>query len=62
MPQVTESTVVGGPIGEVWALLRDFAAIGDWHPALPPAEIEDGPATASAASGSSRWPTVTGRP
>jgi hypothetical protein len=44
MPQVTESTVVGGPVGEVWALLRDFAAIGDWHPALPPAEIEDGPA------------------
>ena len=44
MPQVTESTVVGGPVDEVWALLRDFAAIGDWHPALPPAEIENGPA------------------
>jgi len=44
MPQVTESTVAGAPVGEVWALLRDFAAIGDWHPALPPAEIEDGPA------------------
>ena len=44
MPRITESTVVGGPVGEVWALLRDFAAIGDWHPALPSAEIEDGPA------------------
>ncbi len=44
MPQVTESTVVGAPVSEVWALLRDFAAIGDWHPALPPAEIEYGPA------------------
>jgi hypothetical protein len=44
MPQITESTVVGSPVSEVWALLRDFAAIGDWHPALPPAEIEDGPA------------------
>jgi hypothetical protein len=44
MPQVTESTVVGGPVGAVWALLRDFAAIGNWQPALPPAEIEDGPA------------------
>jgi Polyketide cyclase / dehydrase and lipid transport len=43
MPQITESTVVSAPAGEVWALLRDFAAIGDWHPALPPAEIEDGP-------------------
>ena len=62
MPQVTESTVVGAPASEVWALLRDFAAIGDWHPALPSAEIEDGRRTASAASGSSRWPAVTGRP
>ena len=44
MPQITESTVVGAPAGEVWTLLRDFAAIGDWHPALPPAEIEGGPA------------------
>jgi len=44
MPQVTESTIVGAPAGEVWALLRDFGAIGSWHPALPPAEIEDGPA------------------
>ena len=33
MPQITESTMVGAPAGEVWALLRDFAAIGDWHPA-----------------------------
>ena len=44
MPQVTESTVVGGAVSEVWALLRDFGAIGVWHPALPPAEIQDGPA------------------
>jgi len=44
MPQIVTSTVVAGPAGEVWALLRDFAAIGDWHPALPPCEIEDGPA------------------
>src|SRR5512135_3495179 len=44
MPRITQSTIVGAPVGEVWALLRDFGAIGDWHPALPPAEIEDGPA------------------
>ena len=44
MPQVMTSTVVSSPAGEVWALLRDFAAIGDWHPALPPARIEGGPA------------------
>ena len=61
MPQVTESTVVGGPVGEVWALMRDFGAIGDWHPALPP-RSRMAPRTASAASGSLRWPAVTGRP
>jgi hypothetical protein len=44
MPQIVTSTVVASPAGEVWALLRDFAAIGDWHPALPPCEIQEGPA------------------
>jgi len=44
MPQIVTSTVVATPVGEVWTLLRDFAAIGDWHPALPPCEIQDGPA------------------
>lgn len=44
MPQIITSTVVASPVGEVWALLRDFAAIGDWHPALPPCEIQEGPA------------------
>ncbi len=44
MPQVTQSTIVGAPVSEVWTLLRDFGAIGGWHPALPPAEIEEGPA------------------
>jgi hypothetical protein len=44
MPQVFTSTMVGAPVAEVWALLRDFAAISDWHPVLPPCEIENGPA------------------
>jgi hypothetical protein len=44
MPQIVTSTVVASPADQVWALLRDFAAIGDWHPALPPCEIQDGPA------------------
>ena len=44
MSQVHTSTIVGAPADEVWALLRDFGAIGDWHPALPPCRIEDGPA------------------
>jgi polyketide cyclase/dehydrase/lipid transport protein len=41
VPQIVTSTVVATPVGEVWALLRDFAAIGDWHPALPACEIQD---------------------
>ena len=44
MPEVFTSAVVGAPAGQVWALLRDFASIGDWHPALPPCVIENGPA------------------
>jgi hypothetical protein len=44
MPQIVTSTVVASPVGEVWALLRDFATISDWHPALPPCEIQEGPA------------------
>jgi polyketide cyclase/dehydrase/lipid transport protein len=44
MPEVFTSAMVGAPAGEVWALLRDFASIGDWHPALSPCEIENGPA------------------
>ena len=44
MSQVHTSTIVGAPADEVWALLRDFGAVGDWHPALPPCRIEDGPA------------------
>jgi hypothetical protein len=44
MPEVFTSVVVGAPAGEVWALLRDFASIGEWHPALPPSVIENGPA------------------
>ena len=69
MPQITESTVVGAPAGEVWALLRDFAASGDWHPALPPAEIEDSPADRVGyvrvyplAGGHRAWMSRSGRP
>jgi Polyketide cyclase / dehydrase and lipid transport len=32
------------PATPAWALRRDFSAIGDWRPHLPPAQIENGPA------------------
>jgi hypothetical protein len=44
MPTIVTSTVLEAPASEVWTLLRDFGAIGGWHPALPPAVVEDGPA------------------
>ena len=44
MPTITESVVLPVPPGPVWELLRDFAAIGDWHPFLPAVRIENGPA------------------
>jgi hypothetical protein len=44
MPTVMASTVLETAVGQVWTLLRDFGAISDWHPGLPPCEIEDGPA------------------
>jgi hypothetical protein len=44
MPSITESVVLTASPERVWALLRDFAAIGDWHPFLPPVRVEDGPA------------------
>jgi hypothetical protein len=36
--------MVGSPASEVWSMMRDFAAIGDWPPALRPWLIEDEPA------------------
>ena len=44
MPQVFTSTVVRRSSWRGVGLVRDFAAIGGWHPALPPCEIEGGPA------------------
>jgi len=41
---ILTSTLVDAPPERVWALLRDFAAIGDWHPFLPSVRIENGPA------------------
>src|SRR5690349_17082753 len=43
MSTVSASTVLEAPPDRVWSLLRDFARIGDWHPYLPAARIENGP-------------------
>jgi len=38
MPRIVTSAVLDAPAEEVWELLRDFSAIGSWHPHLPAAE------------------------
>jgi hypothetical protein len=40
MPHLTTSAVLDTPAGPVWTLLRNFAAIGSWHPVLPPTAEE----------------------
>jgi carbon monoxide dehydrogenase subunit G len=41
-PRVTVSDVVSAPVDEVWAAIRDFDAIDQWHPGITDCSIEDG--------------------
>jgi hypothetical protein len=42
MPSVYYSAVLPAPIETVWAAIRDFKALPDWHPAFCNSTIEDG--------------------
>jgi hypothetical protein len=42
MPKAITSTVVDAPASEVWALVRAFDGMSEWHPSLPAATIADG--------------------
>ena len=42
MPQVYASSVIGAPAERVWAAIRDFNALPDWHPAIAESRIEGG--------------------
>lgn len=44
MVRVQRSSVINGPIEHVWARIRDFNALPDWHPAFVDSHIEDGKA------------------
>jgi len=33
MAKIFRSSVINAPIDEVWARIRDFNALPDWHPA-----------------------------
>lgn len=41
MSKVFTSSVIPAPIGKVWARIRDFNALPDWHPAVADSKIED---------------------
>ena len=41
-PRVTVSDVIPAPIDEVWAAIRGFDQIDEWHPAITGCTIEDG--------------------
>jgi len=45
MPKAYASSVIEAPASEVWAVIRDFNALPDWHPAIAVSEIEDGRAS-----------------
>lgn len=41
MTNVFRSSVINGPIDEVWAKIRDFNSLPDWHPLIADSRIED---------------------
>lgn len=42
MVEVYTSSVIGAPADRIWAVLRDFNALPDWHPAIAESRIEGG--------------------
>lgn len=42
MAKVTISSVIDAPIEKVWARIRDFNGLPNWHPRMVSSHIEDG--------------------
>ena len=42
MTRVYTSSVIDAPRDQVWAAIRDFNGLPDWHPAIAESEIEKG--------------------
>jgi hypothetical protein len=45
MVRVQRSSVIAAPVEQVWARIRDFDKLPDWHPAFVNSHIEDGKAS-----------------
>lgn len=44
MAKAYASSVIGAPARDVWAVVRDFNGLPDWHPGIARSLIEDGKA------------------
>ncbi len=42
MAKIFISSVINAPIDAVWAKIRDFNGLSDWHPIITESRIEDG--------------------
>ncbi|MDR3375048.1 MAG: SRPBCC family protein [Ancalomicrobiaceae bacterium] len=42
MARAYASAVIGAPVDQVWAIIRDFNGLPGWHPAIVRSEIEGG--------------------
>ncbi len=42
MAKAHASSVINAPIEKVWARIRDFNGLPNWHPAIARSEIEGG--------------------
>lgn len=40
MPRVHVSSVINAPIADVWAIVRNFTSLCEWHPAIRDCRIE----------------------
>jgi len=40
--EVYTSSVIGAPADQIWAAIRDFNGLPDWHPAIAESRIEGG--------------------
>jgi uncharacterized membrane protein len=41
MAKIFRGSVINAPIDKVWARIRDFNALPDWHPAFTDSHIEN---------------------
>ena len=51
MPRPHASAVISAPVEEVWPLVRDFAGLHRWHPAVAEGSLDSSSAAEVGAAG-----------